>query len=175
MLLKVTLGLIALATFFGSTIAQKLRPSNINPSILQDSRDLPQVDGTFGFLYRTEDGIAHGAVGEPGGQVHGRFTYTDPTGLKVNYNYNAGSRTAPGYNYEQKQPQQENRPQPQPKPQGRPRPQPVYEEYDEPQPQYEPEYQPQVAHRLQPRPRPTQRYNRPPPPQNDVDYGSYSY
>ncbi|KAB0800675.1 hypothetical protein PPYR_06414 [Photinus pyralis] len=81
----------------------------VNPSILQDSRNLPQTDGTFGFLYRTEDGIAHAAVGEPGGQVHGRFTYTDPTGLKVNYNYNAGTKTAPGLNYEQNQPE---RPQP---------------------------------------------------------------
>ncbi|KAI4458034.1 insect cuticle protein [Holotrichia oblita] len=72
---------------------------SFNPAILQDSRDLPKVDGRFGFLYRTEDGIAHAAQGEPGGQVRGRFTYTDPTGLKVNFNYNAGSKTAPGYNY----------------------------------------------------------------------------
>lgn len=60
---------------------------------------MPKVDGRFGFLYRTEDGIAHAARGESDGQVHGRFTYTDPTGLKVNYNYNAGSKTAPGYKY----------------------------------------------------------------------------
>ncbi|KAK4881668.1 hypothetical protein RN001_004987 [Aquatica leii] len=70
--------------------AQNSRPY-VNPSILQDSRNLPQTDGTFGFLYRTEDGIAHAAVGNPSGQVQGRFTYTDPTGLKVNYNYNTGS------------------------------------------------------------------------------------
>ncbi|XP_022906531.2 uncharacterized protein [Onthophagus taurus] len=70
-----------------------------NPAILQDSRDLPKVDGAFGFLYRTEDGIAHAAKGEQDGSVRGRFTYTDPTGLKVNYNYNAGSRVTPKYNY----------------------------------------------------------------------------
>ncbi|XP_044757153.1 uncharacterized protein LOC123315504 [Coccinella septempunctata] len=66
-------------------------------SILQDSRLEPKVDGTFGFLYRTEDGITSAARGNPDGKIQGRFTYTDPTGLKVNFNYNAGSRRAPGY------------------------------------------------------------------------------
>ncbi|XP_065157477.1 activating signal cointegrator 1 complex subunit 2 homolog [Atheta coriaria] len=70
-----------------------------NPTILQDTRNEPKVDGTFGFLYRTEDGISHAAKGEPGGHVVGRFTYTDPTGLKVNFNYNAGSGVTPKYNY----------------------------------------------------------------------------
>ncbi|XP_018320125.1 uncharacterized protein LOC108733446 [Agrilus planipennis] len=79
----------------------------LNPTILQDSRDLPTPEGSFGFLYRTEDGIAHGARGDPNGQVHGRFTYTDPTGLKVNFNYNAGSRATPGYNYNDVQQQQQ--------------------------------------------------------------------
>ncbi|XP_017767936.1 PREDICTED: putative uncharacterized protein DDB_G0294196 [Nicrophorus vespilloides] len=86
----------------------------VNPTILQDSRDLPKLDGTFGFLYRTEDGIAHAAKADPGGIVHGRFTYTDPTGLKVNYNYNAGSSVTPKYNYNapiQQQQQQQQQPQ----------------------------------------------------------------
>lgn len=74
-------------------------PQHYNPTILQDTRELPRTDGTFGFLYRTEDGIAHGAIGDSSGIVHGRFTYTDPTGLKVNFNYNAGSRVSPGYDY----------------------------------------------------------------------------
>ena len=78
-----------------------MRAQGINPAILQDSRDLPKVDGRFGFLYRTEDGIAHAAKGEPGGVVHGRFTYTDPTGLKVNYNYNAGTGVTPKYKYDE--------------------------------------------------------------------------
>lgn len=60
---------------------------------------MPKVDGRFGFLYRTEDGIAHGAKSEGDGIVSGRYSYTDPTGLKVNFNYNAGTRKAPGYNY----------------------------------------------------------------------------
>lgn len=72
-----------------------------NPTILQDSRDLPKVDGRFGFLYRTEDGISHGAKSEGDGVVQGRYTYTDPTGLKVNFNYNAGTKRVPGYNYDE--------------------------------------------------------------------------
>ncbi|XP_045467594.1 uncharacterized protein LOC123676005 [Harmonia axyridis] len=74
-------------------ISQRFGPA----SILQDSRLEPKVDGTFGFLYRTEDGITSAARGNPDGKIQGRFTYTDPTGLKVNFNYNAGSRRAPGY------------------------------------------------------------------------------
>lgn len=50
-------------------------------------------------MYRTEDGIQHAAKGNPDGVIQGRFTYTDPTGLKVNFNYNAGSRFTPGYTY----------------------------------------------------------------------------
>ncbi|GJQ81569.1 hypothetical protein Trydic_g9946 [Trypoxylus dichotomus] len=94
MMLKFALFIVIL-----SLIPHIVHPQSFNPAILQDSRDLPKVDGRFGFLYRTEDGIAHAAKGEPGGQVRGRFTYTDPTGLKVNFNYNAGSKTVPSYNY----------------------------------------------------------------------------
>lgn len=72
-----------------------------NPTILQDSRDLPKTDGRFGFLYRTEDGIAHAAKSEGDGIIHGRYTYTDPTGFKLNFNYNAGTKVTPGYNYDQ--------------------------------------------------------------------------
>ena len=122
-----------------------LASSQFNPTILQDSRDLPKVDGTFGFLYRTEDGIAHAAKGDSNGVIHGRFSYTDPTGLKVNYNYNAGSRVAPGYSeppssgqYQQPKAQQQ-----QPKPQYQ-QPQPRREEYREP-PQYDYEETPQYV------------------------------
>ncbi|CAH0558684.1 unnamed protein product [Brassicogethes aeneus] len=38
--------------------------NSFNPSILQDTRNLPKVDGTFGFLYKTEDGIQHAAKGD---------------------------------------------------------------------------------------------------------------
>lgn len=48
--------------------------------------------GTFGYLYQTEDGIVSSARGDPSGKIQGTFSYTDPTGLKVNINYNAGSR-----------------------------------------------------------------------------------
>ncbi|KAJ8983260.1 hypothetical protein NQ317_015609 [Molorchus minor] len=61
-------------------------------SILQDTRNEPTPDGYFGYLYKTEDGIVSSARGDPSGVIHGTFSYTDPTGLKVNYNYNAGSR-----------------------------------------------------------------------------------
>ncbi|KAF2887580.1 hypothetical protein ILUMI_18593 [Ignelater luminosus] len=195
MAFRSNIGLIILViSCFHSALSQSPSRSRLNPTIIQDSRDLPQTDGTFGFLYRTEDGIAHGAIGEPGGVIHGRYTYTDPTGLKVNFNYNAGTRTAPGYNYNQQpEPSRPSQPayeEPQPAPQPRPRPrpsQPVYE-YDD-QPQYQPQSRPrpsqpeydipQPQHRLQPRPqprpRPSQpRYNRPPAPQNNIDYGSYS-
>ncbi|XP_044258771.1 glutenin, low molecular weight subunit-like [Tribolium madens] len=144
---------------------------SFNPTILQDSRDLPKVDGTFGFLYRTEDGIAHAAKGDSNGVIHGRFSYTDPTGLKVNYNYNAGSRVAPGYTYDdqptdngqydpqkyQKQYQATDNGQHQPQKQYQPTPKPYqrhqqdYEAYrqpqyeEAPQPQYvEPKYVPQT-------------------------------
>lgn len=50
-------------------------------------------------MYKTEDGIVSSARGDPSGVIHGTFSYTDPTGLKVNYNYNAGSRFTPGLNY----------------------------------------------------------------------------
>lgn len=79
-----------------------------NPTILQDSRDLPKTDGRFGFLYRTEDGIAHAAKSEGDGIVHGRYTYTDPTGFKLNFNYNAGTKVTPGYNYDQAAPAQQS-------------------------------------------------------------------
>ncbi|KAJ8939168.1 hypothetical protein NQ314_011221, partial [Rhamnusium bicolor] len=58
----------------------------------------------FGYLYKTEDGITSSASGDPSGVIHGTFSYTDPTGLKVNYNYNAGSRFTPGYNYNKGRP-----------------------------------------------------------------------
>ncbi|KAF5305463.1 hypothetical protein FQA39_LY01554 [Lamprigera yunnana] len=122
---KINIAVVVSALLVGLIAAQNGK-TYVNPSILQDSRNLPQTDGTFGFLYRTEDGISHAAVGDPSGQVHGRFTYTDPTGLKVNFNYNAGSRTAPGYNYEQNQKTQA----PQTKPESL-----DYEEHSAPQPQ----------------------------------------
>lgn len=50
------------------------------------------LSGTFGYLYKTEDGITSSARGDPSGKIQGKFSYTDPTGLKVNINYNAGSR-----------------------------------------------------------------------------------
>lgn len=52
-------------------------------------------------MYRTEDGIAHAAKSEGDGIIHGRYTYTDPTGFKLNFNYNAGTKVTPGYNYNQ--------------------------------------------------------------------------
>lgn len=92
-------------------LMQFVASQSYNPIILQDTRDLPKTDGTFGFLYRTEDGIAHAAKGDKNGVIHGRFSYTDPTGLKVNYNYNAGSQVnnyaaadASQYNEEAAQP-----------------------------------------------------------------------
>lgn len=51
-----------------------------------------QILGTFGYLYQTEDGIVSSARGDPSGKIQGTFSYTDPTGLRVNINYNAGSR-----------------------------------------------------------------------------------
>nr|AYA49891.1 cuticular protein 11 [Leptinotarsa decemlineata] len=68
---------------------------NLYASILQDSRNEPTPDGTFGYHYKTEDGITSVARGDPSGVIHGTFSYTDPTGLKVNYNYNAGARNTP--------------------------------------------------------------------------------
>lgn len=82
-------------------LAPEAQGQAYNPTILQDSRDLPKVDGRFGFLYRTEDGIAHAAKSEGDGIIHGRYTYTDPTGFKLNFNYNAGTKVTPGYNYDQ--------------------------------------------------------------------------
>ncbi|KAJ8912797.1 hypothetical protein NQ315_002555 [Exocentrus adspersus] len=58
-----------------------------------------KYDCYFGYLYKTEDGIVSSARGEPNGVIHGTFSYTDPTGLRVNYNYNAGNRFTPGLNY----------------------------------------------------------------------------
>lgn len=55
-------------------------------------------------MYRTEDGIAHAAKSEGDGIIHGRYTYTDPTGFKLNFNYNAGTKVTPGYNYNQAAP-----------------------------------------------------------------------
>lgn len=43
-------------------------------------------------MYQTEDGIVSSARGDPSGKIRGTFSYTDPTGLRVNINYNAGSR-----------------------------------------------------------------------------------
>ncbi|KAJ8962194.1 hypothetical protein NQ318_018161 [Aromia moschata] len=68
-------------------------------SILEDTRNEPTPDGHFGYLYKTEDGIVSSARGDPSGVIHGTFSYTDPTGLKVNYNYNAGSRFTPGLGF----------------------------------------------------------------------------
>lgn len=95
--------------FFLATQAQHLPPS-----ILEDARVHPSGDGSFGFLYRTQDGIAHAAKGDPGGAVHGRFTYTDPTGLKVNFNYNAGAQALQAKQAQQNQQTQavQSRPQP---------------------------------------------------------------
>lgn len=140
-----------------SVLINQTSSQGINPSILQDTRDLPKTDGTFGFLYRTEDGIAHAAKGDQDGIVHGRFTYTDPTGLKVNYNYNAGSRVTPKYNYDDAPvPQYRRLPAELPRePQRAPRPAPV--EIQEPAPQqYDPQYeaQPQYVPRPRYEPRP---------------------
>ncbi|KAL1505893.1 hypothetical protein ABEB36_005346 [Hypothenemus hampei] len=76
------------------TIKQIISQSNAryNPTIIQDARLEPKVDGTFGFQYRTEDGISHAAQGDPNGFIQGTYSYKDPTGLKVNFNYFAGSR-----------------------------------------------------------------------------------
>ncbi|GLV43613.1 Cuticular protein 100A [Carabus blaptoides fortunei] len=132
-----------IAALFALTSAQD------NPSILEDSRVHPTVDGSFGFLYRTQDGIAHAAKGDPGGAVHGRFTYTDPTGLKVNFNYNAGAQAI-----KQKQADQPQY-QPAPQPQYRPPP-PAQQSQDQgryTQAQYEQDYE-QPAYEQQPRYRP---------------------
>ncbi|XP_072387245.1 uncharacterized protein [Diabrotica undecimpunctata] len=77
------------------SFAQAPSRKNIYASILQDARNEPTPDGTFGYLYKTEDGITSSARGGPNGVIQGGFSYTDPTGLKVNINYNAGSRTRP--------------------------------------------------------------------------------
>ncbi|EEZ98596.1 regulator of nonsense transcripts 1 [Tribolium castaneum] len=157
--------------FVSALFLHLVAAQSFNPTILQDSRDLPKVDGTFGFLYRTEDGIAHAAKGDSNGVIHGRFSYTDPTGLKVNYNYNAGSRVAPGYTYDneptdngQYEPQK-YQPQPQkqyqPTPKSYERHQQDYEAYrqpqyqEAPQPQYvEPKYVPQTRPQTRPASRP---------------------
>ncbi|VEN45299.1 unnamed protein product [Callosobruchus maculatus] len=68
---------------------------NSYATILQDTRNEPTPDGTFGYMYKTEDGILSVARGDPTGLIQGTFSYTDPTGLRVNYNYNAGQRKAP--------------------------------------------------------------------------------
>ncbi|CAH1974569.1 unnamed protein product [Acanthoscelides obtectus] len=68
---------------------------NSYATILQDTRNEPTPDGTFGYMYKTEDGILSVARGDPTGLIQGTFSYTDPTGLRVNYNYNAGNRRAP--------------------------------------------------------------------------------
>ncbi|XP_030753056.1 uncharacterized protein LOC115880071 [Sitophilus oryzae] len=93
--------------------------SQFNPSIIHDARLEPKVDGTFGFAYRTEDGISHAAQGDPTGFIQGSYSYKDPTGLKVNFNYFAGSRNAPSnpaprypepsYNQVQEQPAYDDR------------------------------------------------------------------
>lgn len=62
--------------------------------------------GTFGFQYKTEDGISHAAQGDPTGFIQGTYSYKDPTGLKVNFNYFAGNRATA-------QPQYNNPPPPQ--------------------------------------------------------------
>lgn len=103
-----------------SSLIQSVFGQAYNPTILQDSRDLPKTDGRFGFLYRTEDGIAHAAKSEGDGIVHGRYTYSDSSGFKLNFNYNAGTKVTPGYNYDQ---------QP-----AAPAPAPTYDQYDQPAP-----------------------------------------
>lgn len=65
------------------------------------------IPGTFGFKYRTEDGISHAAQGDPTGFIQGSYSYKDPTGLKVNFNYFAGARNnqspAPQQQYQEPQ------------------------------------------------------------------------
>jgi hypothetical protein len=164
------------SAFISALFLHLVTAQSFNPSILQDSRDLPKVDGTFGFLYRTEDGIAHAAKGDSDGVIHGRFSYTDPTGLKVNYNYNAGSRVTPGYNYDdtptpkqptprqyqakQTRPTQTTPKQYQPEDDySEPQQYNDYEErprYQEPQPQYVPRTRPSAGAQRRPSPRPQQ-------------------
>lgn len=145
---------------------------------------MPKTDGTFGFLYRTEDGIAHAAKGDSNGVIQGTFSYTDPTGLKVNYNYNAGSKFTPGYNYEagpnipyddgqyreeyqredyhQQYRQQTEAPQPQPQRQNRPQLQPEVESNYAPRsrPRYHSQYREPIEEHQQRRTRPSSsRYN----------------
>lgn len=131
--------------------------------------------------------------------IHGTFSYTDPTGLKVNYNYNAGSRVAPGYNYEpiQAAPKysnyqstlsrytepepyyddnyQELPREPQPRPQPQPQPQPL--------PEYRPREAPRSQYRGRPRSRAqyrepvdvySERRGRPIARENDL-YDDYNY
>ncbi|XP_048524983.1 uncharacterized protein LOC109532823 [Dendroctonus ponderosae] len=86
--------------------------SRFNPSIIQDSRVEPKVDGTFGFQYRTEDGISHSAQGDPTGYIQGSYSYKDPTGLKVNFNYFAGARNNANSSPPQGGLPQYNRPEP---------------------------------------------------------------
>ncbi|RZB39843.1 Chitin bind 4 domain containing protein [Asbolus verrucosus] len=150
---------------FVSALFFHLAATQFNPTILQDSRDLPRTDGTFGFLYRTEDGIAHAAKGDSNGVIHGRFSYTDPTGLKVNYNYNAGSRVAPGYNYDDApapRPPQKQYQQPQKQYQ---QPQPAREEYEEPEQYREPPVEYERPQYVQPQPKYVPRTRPPARPQ----------
>ncbi|XP_057662891.1 uncharacterized protein LOC130897921 [Diorhabda carinulata] len=95
-MLKIPFSLMLFMLCSHSNCAQGLATKkNVYATILQDARNEPTPDGTFGYLYKTEDGIVSSARGGPNGVIQGGFSYTDPTGLKVNINYNAGSRTSP--------------------------------------------------------------------------------
>ncbi|XP_066254985.1 uncharacterized protein [Euwallacea similis] len=94
-------GLKCILILYFLSVAAVSGQSGFNPSIIQDSRLEPKVDGTFGFQYRTEDGISHAAQGDPSGFIQGAYSYKDPTGLKVNFNYFAGARNGPAAAQEQ--------------------------------------------------------------------------
>ncbi|CAH1130808.1 unnamed protein product [Ceutorhynchus assimilis] len=129
----------------GSTFSQS-QSRRFNPTIIQDSRIEPTSDGTFGFQYRTEDGISHAAQGDPSGYIHGSYSYKDPTGLKVNFNYFAGTRNVNSAT----QNVPESPPEPQQQYYSEPEPyQPAQEEYiprtrppsSYPRPQYQSAYE----------------------------------
>ncbi|CAG9863446.1 unnamed protein product [Phyllotreta striolata] len=159
---------LCISNRFQSTLEQA-PPRSKYISILQDSRDEPTPDGTFGYLYKTEDGIVSSARGGPNGAIQGGFSYTDPTGLKVNINYNAGSRASPTAvepSSRQRTPEapryygnEANPPAPARAPVYRPRPQPQY--YDDPAQdiQYEAvETNPRYISRPRPKQTPRSRY-----------------
>ncbi|KAG5879555.1 hypothetical protein JTB14_016810 [Gonioctena quinquepunctata] len=175
----------ALTTCMALVGAQQRPQSRHNTyaSILQDARNEPTPDGTFGYHYKTEDGISSVARGDPNGVIHGTFSYTDPTGLKVNYNYNAGAGHAPASapsSAPAPAPRYYNNPAPAPRARAR-APAPVYREepqyYSEPlQGQYE---EPRQQYRARPQYSESadvyeQRRGRPIARNNDI-YDDYNY